>query len=941
VRAPLAGLRALRALRATWGGTGAAATGALALLVLGCVFVAMAGPRASLGLRNRALRHTLATVPAVASTVQASAQTNEFTQAPVAGGQPPLPAMTPQIMSAVRQQLAGDLAADGLPLAPQAEDWSSLNTPFGAVAGAGPGAQAQVGPKLQVVYRDNLGRYSRLVAGQYPASTPLRGQRIAVLVSQQTATRFGVHPGSRLRLGLPSGSVLTIEVSGVVAPLHKSSAFWLDNTVVEAPTLFISPPAPSYWQGAVIIGAGGLGTLQRAYAPVDLPMQWQYPLAFGQAGAGQAPQLLARLNGIGAHTPALSGKLAASAAAVSFTAPTVTQNLQSFLTTQNSVDGVLSLVFIGLTVIGAVVLMLSAQMVTARRAGEWAALRARGASLRQLATLALRDTALAVVPAALAGGALAVLLTPDESVPLAWWLAAVSALTALAGPPLAAVIRHRPVRQATVTYQTGALQPTGISNPGPRQGRGQGRWVGRRLVAEVAMIAAAIGGLVLLRFEGLSQAGGVNAFTSAAPVLVAIPAAIAVLRLYPLALRLVLRLSARRAGVTGFLAVARAGRAPATVLPVFALVLALTLAAFAGMVRAAVSHGEVTASWQATGADAVVNAEFGVGRLTPAAARALPAVPGVQRTTEVSIRPWQVNNAGSVSVIAVDPASYAALVATTPSAPFPAGKLAKRPASLPAGPAPVLVSRAAARVLGPGTALLQSPHGQVAVKIAGTLSTTPAQPVEGEGETGGGAFVIVADWALPAAERALPPNVMLIGGPGVNGADLTRVAHRLLPGSSVSLRSAYLASLASSPLPSAAYLGFAVGLAAAAGFSLAVLLLDLALGADARRMTLARLATMGLDTGQARRLTLLETLPAVLAAGLAGVVCALALVPLTAPVIDLSVFTGSAAPVPLRPDFAALGLPVAGLVVIAVLTLLLQIRVERYRGVATALRAGQ
>jgi putative ABC transport system permease protein len=106
-------------------------------------------------------------------------------------------------------------------------------------------------------------------------------------------------------------------------------------------------------------------------------------------------------------------------------------------------------------------------------------------------------------------------------------------------------------------------------------------------------------------------------------------------------------------------------------------------------------------------------------------------------------------------------------------------------------------------------------------------------------------------------------------------------------------------------------------------------------------MTLARLATMGLGAGQARRLTLLETLPAVLVAGLAGAACALILVPLTAPALDLSVFTGSAAPVPLRPDFGALGIPIAGLAVIAVATLLLQIQVERHRGVTTALRVGQ
>ena len=44
------------------------------------------------------------------------------------------------------------------------------------------------------------------------------------------------------------------------------------------------------------------------------------------------------------------------------------------------------------------------------------------------------------------------------------------------------------------------------------------------------------------------------------------------------------------------------------------LVLALTVAAFTGMVRDAVVRGETAVSWQATGADVVVAAPFA---LTP------------------------------------------------------------------------------------------------------------------------------------------------------------------------------------------------------------------------------------------------------------------------------------------------------------------------------------
>src|SRR6202020_2450807 len=105
-----------------------------------------------------------------------------------------------------------------------------------------------------------------------------------------------------------------------------------------------------------------------------------------------------------------------------------------------------------------------------------------------------------------------------------------------------------------------------------------------------------------------SQAGaGVNLYTSSAPVLVAIPVVIVVLRLYSLILRGLLRLSTRTSRAPAFLGVARASRNALTpALPGFALVLALTVASFAGMIRDAVTNGEVAASWQSTGADATV-----------------------------------------------------------------------------------------------------------------------------------------------------------------------------------------------------------------------------------------------------------------------------------------------------------------------------------------------
>jgi hypothetical protein len=155
---------------------------------------------------------------------------------------------------------------------------------------------------------------------------------------------------------------------------------------------------------------------------------------------------------------------------------------------------------------------------------------------------------------------------------------------------------------------------------------------------------------------------------SAAPLLVAVPAVIVVLRLYQLLLRGLARASAGRRGVIGFLGLTRAAQATATLaLPAVTLVLTLTVAAFTIMLRDAVVRGETTVSWQETGADVVVGApgQLSTGAvISPAAVRAIAAVPGVQHAATALVIPVSVAR-GEVTVIAVDPASYAALVTST------------------------------------------------------------------------------------------------------------------------------------------------------------------------------------------------------------------------------------------------------------------------------------
>ena len=182
---------------------------------------------------------------------------------------------------------------------------------------------------------------------------------------------------------------------------------------------------------------------------------------------------------------------------------------------------------------------------------------------------------------------------------------------------------------------------------------------------------------------------------------------------------------------------------------------------------------------------------------------------------------------------------------------------------------------------------------------------------------------------------------MAVVGSHLDTAALVATTHRAVPGSQVTLRSQVLAGIAGAPLPHGGFVTFAQGAGAAAGLSLLVLALTLVLSARSREMTLARLATMGLGPAQSRRITIVETLPAIFAATVGGAACALALVPLVGPSVNLAAFTGTPVAVPLRANLVAIAAIAAALVALAWVTLAVQNRLARGRGTTQALRVGE
>jgi putative ABC transport system permease protein len=896
-----------RRLRAAWmtlTGTGAAASVAFGLLVFASVLASLAIPRESAGLRTSALRHTVGSAPAGQTDVLATiGLTDTFGQQ-----------LAPQI-AAIGTRLRKRLAGDAMPIASDPPGWSGLTSGYGPVTGAARAA-GRGQPQFEVTYRSALARYGHIVTGRLPSTAS--GTVVEAAVTPATAARFGLRPGARLTMG-----PVRLMITGIIRPLHPAASFWTADPAVARPALIPGPSGkPAHWAGALFIGAAGLQAVETALNADEMLLTWEVPAALGRLTADQASSVSAGVGGLASSGFVISGGGSATSPGQPTcptnpcpnTLPPVTLIVNSqipailtpFLTADDAVAPVLGLLYVSLAVLGAVVVLLGAGLVAQRRAAEFTLMRARGAALHQLGWLVLRASAVIAVVAGAAAAALAILLTPGGGNRVSWWLAGVTIAVTLAGPVLISVV---PQRVATPTTGRPASRAGG-RNP-----------AARRIVLEAALVAASIGGLIVLRKQGLS-AGNTALFPSAAPVLVAIPVAVIVLRCYPPAARELARMAGRSRGVAAFVGLARATRTPpGAALPAFALVLVLTMVAFPAMISASVTRGQEAESWRQVGADAVVVAHS--GEVIPTALqRQITSLPGVTATTIAEVDGAALPTGQELTAVFVNPAQYAALTSPAPGAPFPVAALSGSGATVPA-----VVTATAAQLVGAAPAQLTLGTSQtVTIRVAGRTGSVPG--------VGADAVVVLPEQAV----GALAPNLMLVDGPGLDAARLRADVSRELPGGSVTLRATALAAITGAPVPQAAQVTLTQGIAAAAGFGALVLLLSLLLSARTRDMTLARLATMGLRRWQAQLMLAAETLPPVVAAAIGGAACAWLLVPLVGPSVDLAAFTQAGPGVAVVSAPYPLAASAIGLVLAALLVLAAQAVITYRRGSARALR---
>jgi putative ABC transport system permease protein len=900
---------------------------ALAVIALLGAFVAMAGPRELTKVQNNALRQTL--------TSAGSFGISGSVDWEIVAGDQTLSAAQIQLMAGV---MGGYLHP---PLvSPAASRWSGLTGPLLPWPSAPPRAVLGEPPVLEIAYRSALGSNARLVSGSLPqAATPARLARRSVIILQAavttaTAARLGLRTGSLVPLGgtsslLPGDPEAVLKVTGLLRPTDPASSFWTQDPSVAAPTV-LTIGRTTAWAGGVFVGPAELAAVQDVYGGSIVSLSWQYPLVTSSLTAAQAPQMLAAMNSL------VNGNAGQAALQVVgpplMTPPTLSAagagTLSSFITNQAAVGTTDSLLLVGIIAATAILLLVGGVVVTDAYAAELALARARGGSTRQLALRILGTAAGVAGPALAAGTVAAIAATPDGGNTVSWILIALVAAATLAAPALLAAWRLRGLRALTDAGRADLII---------------GRGSPRRLIAELTVLIVVAGGVLALRLRGLAPGAGFDPYLSSAPVLVAAAAGLIAVRVYPVPLRLLLRITAAGRGTVTYLGMARSARTRSVpLLPALALVVALTVIALGGLIRAAVSHGQVAASWQQVGADALVEAGGSQTSISPAARQAIAAVPGVRLACAAYVIPPGTSLAANqilgtagatgIGLVIANPAQYAALVANTPWPAFPASLLAPpRAGSPPDALVPVVASPAAAAAMRSGTGVLGFDGTELRVRVAATVSSTPALP-------GGGSFVIIPSWVAPRVEGSVAPDTVLISGPAINFRDLRAVAARTAPGSQVVSRAAVLQAAANSPLVRGSDLVFDQAAGAAAACAVAAVLLGLLLSGRDRTRLGAWLTAMGMTARQGRRLAVLDALPLLLVAILGAEIAGVVLGPLIGPGLVLSAFTGSNAPVPLQPDLVALIAPAVGAVILITVAAIGQSVLTRRRTTTGVLR---
>ncbi len=588
-----------------------------------------------------------------------------------------------------------------------------------------------------------------------------------------------------------------------------------------------------------------------------------------------------------------------------------------------SASAILTVVAIGPAAVAFAALALVATIAARRRRPALTLVRGRGATLGQIVRAVFLEGCVIAVPALGVAILLALLLIPVGST-----RATIVAATVVAAAAVGLLI---------ATAMPGTLAATRAVRDDDATPRAVSA---RRLVLDLVVIVLAAVGAYLLRERGVRGASSTGTLAGADPLIAAVPAlagiavGLAAIRLVPLPLRVLSRIAARGRGLVPLLALRRAIHGGTTAAILVVLLATASIGAFSSAALVHLERASDAAAWHEIGAPIRVTSPVGPlpFGFDPSA---LPGVrsSAVQFQTFTNVGPRNLR----ITIVAMDLASYAPMVAGTPADPaIPPEMLTAEPAG---GVVPILVSAPLAdRSDGVplGTAfdmVIEGFHYQV--RPIATRTDFPTLPTDG-------LYAIASRVQFNAIHPDAPllPTTAFLDAPDAQLGPIRDAVAAVAAFATVDGRAEYARDFTDSPVTAAIVAGIAIAALVAAAYAALAVSAALALAGSARATEVAHLRMIGLSRRDALGLAVLEHGPTVVLAFVAGVGLGLGLFALLEPGLGLDAIVGSRIEVPLSADPGQLGIIAAGILAIAAVGIGLAAWMQR-RGVAVAaLRRG-
>jgi len=785
-----------------------------------------------------------------------------------------------------------------------------------------------------------------LIAGRWPArivptepASPGDAPVLEIALSVAAADAIGVAVGDRLPANVdPSDPLLrnvfprpvtavAFEVVGTFAIRDVAAPYWFDDRTLADASIGGTEDDPLAFATAVFAPEAYQDLLR-----LDLPnrYRWNLFVDVDRLDAGGVDVLLPDLRRLDA-TFVTTGSVRPGRTLVR---SGLLGLVERYLDQRATTEAALSVAALGPLVVAAGAVGLIGILVVRRRRPALALARGRGASSGQLLAAQLWEGLLITVPAALLGLGVAALVVDAR----ASALSSIGAITvALAATALLLAATWPVARRARRELERDDPQAFQIRP--------------RRLVFETLVVGVSLAAAWLLRERGLTahtasgESRGFDPFLAATPVLVGLAVGLLTIRLFPIPVRGLGWVTARRRDLVPVLGLRGLGRHPsAGYLPLLILTVTMALGTLSSVLQVSLARSQITVAWSEVGADYRIESPTGAPFIAGLDPRALAGAGPVAAAVVIvdAALSTAPGNRANVTFEAIESDAYDEVVAGSPVALGLSDRFVGSPTTSTAGskgdPIPAIVSTAlpaGSPSLADGDIFVLGVRGRpVSFRVVGRLDDFPGLATRG-------AFVVAPLASLLSGWTGNPisPTAYYIAGPdGLGEGMRAAVAGRV--GTVVTVRDERYAAMRDAPLTAAVTSGFTLALLVAAAYAGLAIVAVVILHAQRRSREVGFLRTLGLTDRQVGLLTVVEHGLPLLLALVIGVALGLGLAWLVEPGVDLAAFSDPDTSVILQVDWASISVVAAAVAAVVAIAVVISSLLTRRLAPVRALRIG-